>query len=64
MRSAYLIRNTRDYSGQSVVDTLFLYVPKDQLEEIQAVTLEKIKKEATTKNKRMDHDIEKDIKKL
>lgn len=62
--SAYLIKNTRDYSGQTVVDTLFVYVPKDQLEEIQSVTLEKIKKESTTQNKRRDPDIEKDIKKL
>ncbi len=62
--SVYLIQNTRDYSGDTLVDTLFVYVPKDQLKEIQDQTLEKIKADEANGKKLQNPDLEKDIKKL
>jgi hypothetical protein len=60
----FLIKNTRDYSGEIFVNTFFVYVPKDKLEEIQNTALEKIRKNESGKKNQKEEKLKRDKNKL
>jgi hypothetical protein len=60
----FLIRNTRDYSGEIFVNTFFVYVQKNKLEEIQNTALEKMKKDESAQKSRNEEKLKKDKSKL
>lgn len=60
----YLIRATRDVSGEIVVGTSFVYVPKDKLTEMRNAAAEKTKDAASEKKSRKAEKLKRDKAKL